>query len=215
PENFSVPLTQYPDGISVVELSNLIVTGVSILYRNAFYDPDVPGPGPDQNGFFNVLDSVGATEGEGVVLLDYDLEGTADPPEGIAQQIFNEFSGTQIEATVTIVEEEVDPSAHLGKSLVITGSPWSSVITPIQRATYDIYSGTTTLEASPLPKKNLKDMIELLRLRRYNTKQRGGNGGGGGSAATEGEPIVLDVVLDDNTAGQIEIDPSVAKIVSE
>ena len=172
---YDIPLVDVVDTLEIRPRPDLTVSGVVIRYSQAFREGTDP---------VDVEDTAGATSGEGVLMLDYDLGGVSVEPTGLAQHFYDEFSALQYEASYTQIKEECSPGDHLGKALNITGgvSAWSSMAAPVQRATYDIIAGSTTVECGPLPTLALKDLIELLRLRKYDTRQDGGRGGGGSSA---------------------------------
>ncbi|MGE9270601.1 MAG: hypothetical protein ACQKBU_07340 [Verrucomicrobiales bacterium] len=155
----SIPLEEVADAISITPRPDLTLRGVVITYRNAYQGAGSPAA--------DVEDTAGATTGEQIARLEYDLEGTSAAPAGVAAHWFSQFEDLQYAVRVSLMDS-LEVGTYLGQSLSISGSPWSAIAAPIQRVSFDLLNRTTEIEAGPLPTSSIDDMIELMRLRRYS-----------------------------------------------
>jgi hypothetical protein len=95
-----------------------------------------------------------------------------DPPDGLAQHIYESVAELQYEGQVDLNEREVRPLAwHPGQLLNMTDgrADWVSARAQLQRVSFDLDHGRTTLTLGPTKMLGATDLVELLRAARQRS----------------------------------------------
>ena len=166
----------------LIDKSNLIVTepgGSGVNLPNILKSGQVPKWTNKSTGNWMAIAKIGYEDENGskVEASDYsvnleltDAETTtysreitttaADPyPEGLAQMLYEALSVVHWQGSFVLIEEEVSATIHPGNVLNLTGglAAWSTMNAVVQRVTFDVDKGRTTIDFGPPERLALAD----------------------------------------------------------
>jgi hypothetical protein len=106
-------------------------------------------------------------------------------PYGLAGYIYGIAQIPQYEGTFTLQETEITDQCPLGNNLNISGgrTEWTNMAACVQKITYDLMAGKTTLTFGPAGGLGPKDLVDRLRTNRFPIRPYYGNGGNMTNAA--------------------------------
>jgi len=89
-------------------------------------------------------------------------------PSGIAASVYNALAAYQFEGTVSLELEDVTATRYHARRLNLTGGAgeWASMGAMVHGFSFDVDSGTATLNIGPAPYLSAEDFLELQRLLR-------------------------------------------------